>query len=140
MSDVTSERRTGDGSSAVAHGVTTFAGVVLAVVAVFQILDGITAIAKDTIFVHGVNYTWQFNIQTWGWIHLFIGLIALATGIGIILSQDWSYIVGVFIAVLSSISNFMFLPYYPFWSLAVISLDILVIWALCNQLAKGRPA
>ena len=122
------------------YGVTTFAGVLLTVVAIFQILEGITAIANDTIFVRGLNYTWQFNIQTWGWIHLLIGLIALATGIGIIMGQTWGYLVGIGIAGLSMLSNFMFMPYYPFWSLAVIGLDVLVIWALCKQIAGNRTS
>jgi hypothetical protein len=127
-----------DGTSTVAYGVTTFAGALLTVVAVFQILEGITAIANDTIFVRGLNYTWQFNIQTWGWIHLIIGLVALATGIGIIMGQTWGYLVGIGIAGLSMLSSFMFMPYYPFWSLAIIALDVLIIWALCNQISNER--
>jgi hypothetical protein len=137
MSNTSSGRR-GDGSYAVAYGVTTFAGALLTVVSVFQILEGITAIANDTVFVRGLNYTWQFNIQTWGWIHLIIGLIALATGIGIIMGQTWGYLIGIGIAALSMLSNFMFMPYYPFWSLAIIALDVLIIWALCNQIANDR--
>lgn len=138
MSDASSGSRRGDGTSAVAFGVTTFAGVLLSVVAVFQILEGITAIANDTIFIRGLNYTWQLNIQTWGWIHLIIGLIALATGVGIVMGQTWGYLLGVGIAGISALTNFMFMPYYPFWSLAVIALDVVVIWALCNQIANDR--
>ena len=138
MSSTSSGGRHGDGTSAVAYGVTVFAGVLLTVVSIFQILEGITAIANDTIFVRGLNYTWQFNVQTWGWIHLIIGLIALATGIGIIMGQTWGYLVGVGIAGLSALSEFMFLPYYPFWSLAVIAIDVVIIWALCSQLANDR--
>ena len=138
MSNASSGGRHGNGSSAVAFGVTTFAGVLLTVVSIFQILEGITAIANDTIFVRGFNYTWQFNVQTWGWIHLIIGLIALATGIGIIMGQTWGYLVGIGIAGVSTLSNFMFMPYYPFLSFAVIAIDVLVIWALCNQIANER--
>ena len=138
MSSTSSGGRHGDGTSAVAYGVTIFAGVLLTMVSIFQILEGITAIANDTIFVRGLNYTWQFNVQTWGWIHLIIGLIALATGIGIIMGQTWGYLIGVGIAGLSALSEFMFLPYYPFWSLAVIAIDVVIIWALCSQLANDR--
>ena len=138
MSSTSSGGRHGDGTSAVAYGVTVFAGVLLTVVSIFQILEGITAIANDTIFVRGLNYTWQFNIQTWGWIHLIIGLIALATGIGIIMGQTWGYLVGVGIAGVSALSEFMFMPYYPFWSLAVIAIDVLVIWALCTKIDNDR--
>lgn len=138
MSSTSPGGRHGDGASTVALGITTFAGALLALVGVFQIFEAIAAIAKDTIFVRGLDYTWQFNIQTWGWIHLIIGLIGLATGIGIVLGQTWGYLIGVGIAGLSALTNFMFMPYYPFWSFAVIALDVLVIWALCKQMANDR--
>jgi hypothetical protein len=138
MSDAYPGGRHGEDTSTAAYGFTMFAGVLLTVVAVFQIMDGIVAIAKDTVFVGGLNYTWEFNIQTWGWIHLLIGLIGLATGIGILMGQTWGYLVGVAIAGLSALTNFMFMPYYPFWSLAVIALDVLVIWALCHQIGSNR--
>ena len=138
MSNASSNGRHGDGTSVLANGVTTFAGVLLTVVSIFQILEGIAAIANDTVFVRGLDYTWQFNVETWGWIHLIIGLVGLATGIGIVLGQTWGYVIGVGVAGLSALSNFMFMPYYPFWSLAVIALDVLVIWALCSQIAGDR--
>ena len=62
----------------------------------------------------------------------------MATGIGIIMGQTWGYLIGVGIAGLSALSSFMFMPYYAFWSLAVIALDVLVIWALCRQIADER--
>jgi hypothetical protein len=133
------ERYDVDSSKGVlAFGVTTFAGVLLAVVSVFQVLQGIAAIANDTVFVRGLSYTWEFDVTAWGWIHLIIGLIGLGTGIGILMGQTWAWMVGIFIAGLSTVSNFMFMPYYPFWSLAVIALDVLVIWALCSQIARER--
>jgi hypothetical protein len=122
----------------VAFGVATFAGVLLVVLAVFQIIDGISAIANDTVFVRGLSYTWEFDVTAWGWIHLIIGLIALGTGIGIIMGQTWGFLVGIVIAALSALANFMFMPYYPFWALAVIALDVLVIWALCRLISADR--
>jgi len=121
-----------------AFGVSTFAGVLLAMVSIFSILQGIAAIANDTVFVRGLSYTWELDVTAWGWIHLLIGLVGLGTGIGILMGQTWGRILGVFIAGLSMVSNFMFLPYYPFWSLAVIALDVVVIWALCSQIAHER--
>ncbi len=140
MSNTSSGERRSAGSPAnpLASGVTFFAGVLLAVVSAFQILEGIAAIANDTVFVRGLDYTWKFDVTAWGWIHLVIGLVGLATGIGILMGQTWGLIIGVGIAGLSALSNFMFMPYYPFWSLAVIALDVVVIWALCNQIAGER--
>src|SRR6476659_6201622 len=139
MSSASSGRRHNQSSGGeVAFGVATFAGVLLVVLAVFQIIDGISAIANDTVFVRGLSYTWEFDVTAWGWIHLIIGLIALGTGIGIIMGQTWGFLVGIVIAALSALANFMFMPYYPFWALAVIALDVLVIWALCRLISADR--
>ena len=139
MSNTSSQdRHDGSDTSILASGVTTFAGVLLIVVSIFQILEGIAAIANDTVFVRGLNYTWGFDVTAWGWIHVVIGLLALGTGVGILLDQTWAFVVGISIAGVSALTNFMFMPYYPFWSLAVIGLDVLVIWALCKQIARDR--
>jgi hypothetical protein len=45
--------------------------------------------------------------------------------------------VGIGFAVLSMIANFLFLPYYPVWSLLIIALDVFVIWALCVYTREG---
>ena len=124
----------------VAYGVTAFAGVTLILLAVFQLLEGIAAIAKDDIFVTGVNYTYKMDVSTWGWIHLVIGLVGIATGIGIIMGQTWGRLVGIVIAFISALSNFAFVPHYPLWSLLIIAFDILVIWALCTQVSNDSAA
>lgn len=121
-----------------AYGVTLFGGVMLTTVAVFQILGGIGALAKDTIFVQGVNYAYEMDLTTWGWIHLIIGVIALGTGIGIVMAQVWAYMLGIMIAVLSAVANFAFIPHYPIWSIIVIAFDGLVIWALCQRIMSGN--
>ena len=120
----------------VAYGVTAFAGVMLATVGVFQILEGISALANDKAVLVGKNYAFQFDITTWGWIHLILGLIAVAVGIGILMGQTWSRIAGIVIAALSCLSNFAFLPYFPVWSLVILAFNAFVIWALCTQMSR----
>jgi hypothetical protein len=119
----------------VAYGVTAFAGVMLATVAVFQIFEGIAAIAKDDVYVAGIKYTFELDITAWGWIHLLLGVIALAVGIGILMGQTWSRVAGIVIAALSCLSNFAFLPYFPIWSLVILAFNAFVIWALCTQMS-----
>ena len=124
-------------TSLVTRGTTTFAGVMLITVAAFQILEGIAAIAEDSVFVSGVKYTYEFDVTAWGWIHLIIGVIAVATGFGILAGQAWGMLVGVVIACISAITNFAFMPYYPFWTIAVIAFNVFVIWALCAELNRS---
>jgi hypothetical protein len=119
----------------VAYGATAFAGVMLATVGVFQILQGISAIAKDDIYVSGINYVYKLNVQGWGWIHLLIGAIAVAVAIGILMGQTWGRIAGIAIAALSALTNFAFLPYTPVWTLIIIAFNAFIIWALCVQVS-----
>jgi hypothetical protein len=123
--------------SGVAYGLATFAGIMLCIVAVFQIMEGIAAIAVDDVYVRGVNYTYELSVEGWGWLHLIVGLIALATGFGVILGNVWGYVLGIVIACLSALMNFAFIPHYPFWSMIVIAFDALVVWALCTQMMRS---
>lgn len=120
----------------VARGTAVFAGVMLITVAVFQILEGIAAIAKDSFFVTGLNYTFEFDVTAWGWIHLIIGIVAVAAGLGIVAGQAWGMLVGIIIATIGAVSSFVFMPYYPFWSIVVIAFNVLVIWALATEFAN----
>jgi hypothetical protein len=127
-----------DGStkSSWAYGLTILGGVMLCMVAVFQILEGIVGLARDDIYVRGLDYTFQFDVTTWGGIHLVVGLVALGAGIGILLGETWGYVLGIVIAVLSALANFAFVPVFPLWSAIVIGFDIVIIWALSHQLRR----
>jgi hypothetical protein len=116
-----------------AAGVAVFAGVLLSTLAVFQMLQGIAAIAEDDVFVTGIEYVYKLDVTTWGWIHLVIGALTLAVGVGILSGRSWALVAGMGLAVISALSQFMFMPFYPFWALLLIAMDILIIWALSNQ-------
>jgi hypothetical protein len=124
-------------STALANGVTVFAGVILATLGCFQILEGFAAVFKDDVFVRGINYTYKFDVTTWGWIHIVLGVIGVAVGLGILAGQTWATVGGLAIAVVSMLGQFMFMPYYPFWSMLVIFMDIVVIWALATRLGDS---
>ena len=106
-------------------------------VGIFGFFQGLVAIVngKD-FFVTTPNYFVSFDASQWGWIHLIVGLVALGTGIGIVMQQTWGRILGIFVAGVSMFSNFAFLPYYPFWSVAIIAFNIFVIWAIATQMTE----
>jgi hypothetical protein len=118
----------------VAYSVALFAAAMLAVVGVVQVLEGISAVAKDSIYVAGVKYAYEIDVTTWGWIHIVLGAVAVAAAVGLFLDQSWGRIAGISIAALGVIANFAFVPYYPIWSLVVIAFYGIVIWALAYQL------
>jgi hypothetical protein len=118
-----------------AVGFTVFAAIMMIMVGVFQALQGLVAIFENEFYVQTRNYLFQFDATTWGWIHLVIGLVVALAGWGLLSGRTWARVVGITLAALSATANFLFIPYYPFWSLLIITLDIFVIWALT---AHGR--
>lgn len=125
-------------SRAWAEGIGIFAGAALLTVGLFQLVEGITAIAKDEVFVRTGDYVFRLDLTTWGWIHLVVGLVAAVVGGAILAAQRWAMASGIVIAIVSALANFVWLPYYPFWAVLIIAFDIAVIWALSTMLGADR--
>jgi hypothetical protein len=115
-------------------GLVVFAGVMMILLGCFHAFAGLTAILKDKFFVFTPgNYLISADVTTWGWIHLIAGVVVALAGVFVFSGAVWARAVGILLAGLSAIANFLFLPYYPFWSLLMIALDIFVIWALASH-------
>jgi hypothetical protein len=112
-------------------GVTLFAATMMAVIGFFHVVQGLAALFQNEIYVVGAQYVLSFDLTAWGWIHLLAGILLIAAGFAVWTGQMWARSVGIGFAVLSMIANFLFLPYYPVWSLLIIVIDVFVIWALC---------
>lgn len=120
-------------------GVTTIAaGVLLAAAGILSILQGISAIAKDDLFVVGPEYIYSLDVTGWGWIHLIVGVLVVLTAIGLFGGATWARATAIVLAGLSIVANFLWLPYYPWWAVLVIALDILVIWAVATWSRGGN--
>jgi hypothetical protein len=114
-----------------AAGLMVFAAVMLTLVGILDIFRGIAAIAEDDIFVTTRNYVFEFDLTGWGWIHLFLGVVAVVVSLGLYQAATWARVAGVAIAGLVVIANFLSLPYYPVWSVIMIAMSAFIIWALC---------
>jgi hypothetical protein len=113
-----------------AVGFIVFAAVMMIMSGVFQALAGLIAIFENEFYVAARKYLFEFDVTSWGWIHLILGVIVALAGFSLLSGATWARVVGITLAVLSAIANFAFIPYYPFWSLLIIALDVFVIWAL----------
>ena len=113
-----------------AAGGAIFAATIMIMVGIFQALAGIAAIANDEFFVVTRNYTFDLDVTAWGWIHLILGIVVALAGFYLLMGRAWAGIVAITLAVFSAISQFFFIPYYPWWALLIIALDVFVIWAL----------
>ena len=122
--------RAAQATSGWAVGFILFAAIMMIMIGIFQAIAGLVAIFENEFYAATRNYLFQFDATTWGWIHLIVGLIIVFAGWGLLSGRTWARVVAIALAVLSAIANFAFLPYYPFWALTIIALDVLVIWAL----------
>jgi uncharacterized membrane protein len=113
-----------------AVGFILFAAIMMIISGVFEALQGLIAIFQNEFYVTTRSYVFQFDATSWGWIHLILGVVVAFAGWGLLSGRTWARTVAIILAVLSAIANFLFIPYYPFWSLLIITLDIFVIWAI----------
>lgn len=119
-----------DHRSSLAVGLSVFAGTVMIMVGVLHAIQGVVALVNDTFYVAGEEWIFSFDVTTWGWVHLLLGILVAFAGFFVFQGALWARTIGVVMAGLSVIVNFAWLPYYPVWGLVIIALDVFVIWAL----------
>ncbi|MFE5479623.1 hypothetical protein ACFQ9R_28225 [Nocardia sp. NPDC056541] len=113
-----------------AAGVTMLAVIMLLVAGTLSILRGIADVTEDEMFLIPSEYSYQLDVSAWGWIHLALGVLLVAVAVGMILTASWARIAAYCLAALSIIANFLSLPYCPWWSVIIIGIDLVVIWAI----------
>lgn len=113
-----------------AAGFAGFAGVMLIVMGFFHACAGLVGIVDDTFYVKTEEWIFQFDITTWGWVHLIVGIVAVIAGFGIFTGNVAARTFGVVVAALSMLGAFFWLPWYPIWGVIIIAIDIAIIWAL----------
>ena len=123
-SDYTTSTRTGW------TGWITFAAIMMMISGGLNALYGLIGIVNDEWVVWTNRGSLYIDITKWGWIHLVVGLVVLFSGIGLLSGKMFARIVGVIAVAVSMMSNFFFIPAYPLWAMIVLTLDVLVIWAL----------
>jgi hypothetical protein len=110
-------------------GTKTFAGMLMILAGALHLVQGLVALVNDDFYVTGEEYMFRFDLTSWGWIHLVGGLAVVLVGAALVADRAWAGMLAVVVAALSILVNFLWMPYYPLWSLTVIALDVFVIWA-----------
>lgn len=128
----------GGGGSMAQAGFTVLAATLMILSGLWSFFVGLVAIIKQGFYHPETNYTFQFTVHGWGWIHLILGIVVFAAGACVLLGQTWAKVVGIVLAVFSGIANFLFLPYYPLWSIIVIAIDVFIVWALATGIGHRQ--
>jgi hypothetical protein len=121
-------------------GWAAFAAFMMILIGGFHAIQGFAAILKDDFYAVTPNYVFEFDVTTWGWIHLIVGVIVVIAGFAIFGGAAWARTIGVIMAFISAIANFAWLPYYPVWSVIVIAICVFVIYALIVHGRELRSA
>jgi hypothetical protein len=116
----------------------TFAAVLLLITSLMEILQGLAAINDPEFFAAGADYVYDFDVAAWGWVHVILGVVSVCVAIGVMTRQGWAQVLGMIIAGLGMLTNFVWLPHYPLWAIVLIALNGFVIWALSVQLKNYR--
>jgi hypothetical protein len=113
-----------------------FAGIMLLIVGVLNVIYGIAAVDNSKFFVHETQYILS-GLNTWGWVTIILGALEILAAFSIWSGGGFGRWFGIFVAGLSAIGALLSMPAYPFWSLAVFAIDILIIYGLAAY--GGRP-
>ena len=117
-----------------------FAGVMMIISGGLNSVYGLIGVINDEWVVWTNRASLYLDISQWGWVHLIVGLAMLFSGIGVFSGNILARTVGVIAASVSLIANFFFIPAYPLWALAVVTIDVLIIWALTAHGSEMRKA
>jgi|SRR5689334_20197180 hypothetical protein len=113
-----------------------FAGIMLLIVGVLNVIYGIAAVGDSKFFVHETQYILS-GLNTWGWVTIILGALEILAAFSIWSGGGFGRWFGIFVASLSAIGALMAMPAYPFWSLAIFAIDILIIYGLAAY--GGQP-
>jgi hypothetical protein len=115
-----------------------FAAIMMMMVGLFQVIAGAVAIFDDTFYlVSDSGLVVSVDYTVWGFVHLLLGLVAIGAGLAVTAGRTWGRTVGIIFAVVSAVANMAFINAYPVWSLVIIALDVIIIYALA---VHGREA
>jgi hypothetical protein len=119
------------------YGWVLFAGTMLLMLATLNLIDGIAAVSNSKFFTHNATYVIS-NLNTYGWVLIITAIVQALVGLGVWMQVKSIRWFGVAIAAVNAIVQLVFIPAYPFWSLTLFTLDILVIYGLVVHGARRR--
>jgi hypothetical protein len=119
------------------YGWVLFAGTMLAIAASLNFIEGIAAVSNSKFFIANAQFV-SSDLNTWGWVTICLSALQMLVAIGVwaqVPSIRWF---GVVIAAVGAIEALVIMPAYPFWSLCLFAIDILVVYGLVAHGARSR--
>lgn len=121
---------TGGIGRTVPSGWAFFVGILLFMVGVFNVIWGLTAIIDDKELTVGRQGVIVWDISTWGWINLLLGIVMVLTALGLFAGRSWARWTAIFFVMVNAFGQIAWIPIHPLWSVLVITLDVIIIYQL----------
>jgi hypothetical protein len=112
------------------YGLLIFASVLLLVIGFWNLIQGISAIARSHVYITNAHYVFG-DLRSWGWVTLIISILLLLAGVGVLIGNQMARWFAVAMLGLNAIEQMFFIPAYPFWSLTIIAMDVVALYGLC---------
>ena len=132
-------RRARESGRGEGYGMIVFAAVLLGIAGLFNVIDGIAAIARSSVFIGNARYVIG-DLRTWGWVALILGVLQALVSIGVLAGNQLARWTGVVLIGLNAIAQMFFVPAYPFWSLMIVAVDVVALWGLCAYGSRDNLA
>ena len=116
-------------SGAVSVG-SNLGGLLLSVAGVFNFVQGLVAVTRSPLYVVTTDYLFRFDPTTWGWIHLILGSIVAATGLGLFAAANSARLAAIFFIAINAVAQIVWFPAAPLWAFLMIILDVTIIYQL----------
>ncbi|SES43789.1 DUF7144 family membrane protein [Lentzea albida] len=107
-----------------------FAGIMMIVMGSFNAIEGLVALFNSEYYVVTEQNVLVFDLGSWGWITLLIGVLVALAGGALLTGAAWARVVAVVLAVVNAVAQLAFVSVHPLWSTIVIALCVTVIWAV----------
>lgn len=115
-----------------ASGFALFAGLMMIIIGLNQALLGFAGVLGNDVYVPVEGYLYDFDLATWGWVHLGFGAVLVLTGVSVLQGRAWARAVGIWVAMVNLVTSFAFVPFYPVGAVLLIALNVAAIWGLAR--------
>ncbi len=107
-----------------------FAGVMMLILGSLDVIWGLAAIVNDDVVVVGGHGALIFDLTTWGWIQMILGVVVGLTGLGLITGNEVARVLGIFLLAINAVLQVVWFPAAPLWAFLMIILDVVIIYQL----------
>jgi hypothetical protein len=108
-----------------------FGAVMMTIIGAFGVIEGLAALLTPTTYIAVNGTVLSIDLSAWGWLHLILGALLVITGISLLReTPSWARALGTVLVALSILVQMAWMPAYPIWSILIITLDVVVLYAL----------